>query len=126
MSKTISIMLVIVAAIHLIPVTGAISPERLSVLYGLSFEETNLSILMRHRAILFGLCGVFFLYASFRLVFHPLALIAGFVSVLSFIGISLTVGDYNEAITRVIIADLVALICLIIALICYIINKQKN
>jgi hypothetical protein len=38
-------MLVMVALIHLLPVSGVVSADRLAVLYGLSFEEVNLEIL---------------------------------------------------------------------------------
>ena len=59
MQKAISILLVIVGIIHLLPVSGVLGAERLSALYGLSFQEPNIAILMRHRAVLFGLLGVF-------------------------------------------------------------------
>lgn len=66
MSYLISAMLVVVAIIHLLPLPGVLGSERLAALYGLSFDELNLAILMRHRAVLFGLLGVFFLVAAFR------------------------------------------------------------
>ena len=47
-------------------------------LYGIPIDEPNLAILMRHRAVLFGLLGVFMLIAAFRPLYQPLALIAGF------------------------------------------------
>ena len=50
-----SAMLVVVAVIHLLPVSGVLGSERLAALYGLPFNEPNLAILMRHRAVLFGL-----------------------------------------------------------------------
>jgi len=40
--------------------TTALGGERLTALYGLPLEEANNSILMRHRAILFGLLRLFF------------------------------------------------------------------
>jgi hypothetical protein len=126
MSKVITILLIIVAAIHLIPVSGAIGPERLSILYGLSFDEANIAILMRHRAILFALLGVFFLCAAFNPGLQPLAFVAGFTSVASFIAISWSVGNYNSAIQKVVLADIVAFVCLSIALICYVIIRQKS
>ncbi len=50
MRHLVSTMLVAVAVIHLLPLSGVLGGERLNVLYGLSFDEPNLSILMRHRA----------------------------------------------------------------------------
>jgi len=61
----ISVLLIIVAVIHLLPLSGVLSGKRLTALYGLSFQEPNLEILMRHRAVLFGLLGVFFYLRGF-------------------------------------------------------------
>ncbi|MFN6169665.1 MAG: phosphopantetheine adenylyltransferase, partial [Burkholderiales bacterium] len=66
MRHLVSAMLVVVAIIHLVPLSGLLGTERLAVLYGIQIEEPNLAILMRHRAVLFGLLGVFLLYAAFR------------------------------------------------------------
>jgi hypothetical protein len=63
-------MLIVVAVIHLLPVSGVISGERLSTLYGLSFDEANIEILMRHMAVLYGIPGVFILYSAFRLIYY--------------------------------------------------------
>ena len=126
MQKGISILLVIVAIIHLLPVSGVLGAERLSALYGLSFQDPNLAILMRHRAVLFGLLGVFLIYAAFQPTVQPLAFIAGFVSVASFIGLAWSVGEYNEALRRVVIADLIALGCLVVATILYYIVQRQG
>jgi len=84
MNKITSFLLLVVAIIHLLLLSGALGAERLFSLYGLAFDEPNLAILMRHRAVLLGLLGVFFTYAAFRPAIQPLAFIAGFVSVASF------------------------------------------
>jgi len=87
MRYLVSAMLVVVAVIHLLPLPGVLGSERLSALYGLSFDDPNLQILMRHRAVLFGLLGVFIMIAAFRPSWQPLAIAAGFVSVLSFLAL---------------------------------------
>ena len=115
MQKIISLLLAVVAVIHLIPLTGALGPQRLQALYGLTFDEPNLQILMQHRAVLFGLLGAFLLWAAFRPALVALALIAGFVSVLSFLGLALTAPGHNALIARVVVADWVALACLVVA-----------
>jgi len=50
-------LVLIAAAINLAPALGAVAPARMSALYGLDLKDPNLQILMRHRAVLFGLVG---------------------------------------------------------------------
>ncbi len=68
---------------------------------------------MRHRAVLFGLLGAFMIYAAFRPALQPLAFIAGFFSMLSFV--ALGIGDYNALIRKVVIADVVGSVALMLA-----------
>lgn len=119
MRYLVSAMLIVVAIIHLLPLSGVLGSERLGSLYGIRFDEPNLEILMRHRAVLFGLLGVFLLYAAFRPAFQLVALVAGFVSVLSFLILAWSVGGYNAQVGRVFLADLAALVCLIAGAIAY-------
>ncbi len=111
----VSAMLFLVGGIHLLPLSGVLGGARLNALYGLAFDEPNLVILMRHRAVLFGLLGAFQLYAAFRPVYQIAALISGFVSVSSFLWIAAAVGNYNDRIGRVFAADVIALVCLAVA-----------
>lgn len=126
MQKIISAMLIVAALIHLLPVTGVLGPERLAGLYGIVFDEPNLAILMRHRAILFGLLGLFMLYAAFRPRLQTLAFIAGSGSVISFLWLACSVGGYNALVGRVVIADIVALVCLLIAMGTYAFGTTKG
>jgi hypothetical protein len=115
----ISLMLIITGIIHLLPLSGVLGVERLSALYGTAFSDPNLVILMRHRAVLFGLLGLFLIFAAFKPAWQPLAFGAGFISVLSFLWLAWSVGGYNMQINRVVIADIGALVCLIIGSIGY-------
>ena len=115
MQKTVTVLFVVVGIIHLMPLMGVLGGARLSALYGLPLEAPDIAILMRHRAVLFGLLGLFFIYAAFYPAYQPLAFVGGFVSVLSFIALALSVGGYNAEIARVVIADIVALVALVVA-----------
>ncbi len=119
MRYLVSLMLVIVGIIHLLPLSGALGAERLAALYGLSFDEPNLAILMRHRAVLFGLLGAFLVVAAFRPELQGAALVAGFASVVSFLYLAWSVGSYNAQIGRVFIADVVAFVCLVVGAAAY-------
>ena len=114
MRHLVSAMLVVVGVIHLLPLSGVLGSERLAALYGLSFNEPSLAILMRHRAVLFGLLGLFLCFAAFRPAWQTIAFVAGFVSVVSFLWLARSTGGYNALVARVVVADIVALVCLII------------
>ena len=116
MRYAVSAMLLIAAVIHLLPISGVFGADQLARLYGISFAEPNVVILMRHRAVLFGLLGAFLAVAAFVPSLQPVAFIAGFVSVGSFLLIAWMVGGYNAQIGRVFTADLVAIACLVIGL----------
>ena len=126
MRYLVSAMLVIVAIIHLLPLSGVIGSERLASLYGISFDEPNIAILMRHRAVLFGLLGLFLLFAAFKPTFQLAAFVIGFASVVSFLGLAASVGGYNAAIGRVIAADVVALGCLVVGAAAYACAQQGS
>ena len=110
-----TISLIIAAIIHLLPLSGVSSPAALTTLYGLSFEENNLQILMRHRAVLFGILGGLLLYAAFSPRMQSLAILIGLVSAGSFLWIAFAVGGYNAMLNRVVVADIVAIVCLLVA-----------
>jgi len=119
MRYVVAAMLVIVGVIHLLPLAGVLGAERLTALYGVSLSDPNLVILMRHRAVLFGLLGLFLIFATLRRSMQPAAFVAGFVSVLSFLFLAGSVGGYNAQIGRVFVADIVALVCLLIGVVAY-------
>jgi hypothetical protein len=124
MKHIVSAMLVIVAIIHLLPVPGVLGRERLEALYGVAIADPNLAILMRHRAVLFGVLGLFFLVAAFRPQLHVPALVVGFASVVSFLWLAWSGGGYNTQVARVFSADLVALVCLVIAVVATAIQRS--
>ncbi|RYE84342.1 MAG: phosphopantetheine adenylyltransferase [Myxococcales bacterium] len=109
-------LLSFVAIIHLLPMVGALGAARLHRLYGLSPGDPGLVLLLRHRAVLFGLLGAFLLLAAFRPALTTLGLVAGSVSVVSFLALALdTTGPLHASLRRVVAADVVALVCLVVA-----------
>ncbi|MES2818886.1 MAG: phosphopantetheine adenylyltransferase [Pseudomonadota bacterium] len=124
-NKLLCALLILAGIIHLLPVSGVLGAERLATLYGLSFAEPNLLLLMRSRAVLFGLLGALLVYAAFRPALQPVALVGGLVSVLSFLLLAWGTPAYNAALGRVVIADWVALACLLLALALYLAKHAK-
>lgn len=107
--------LLIAAIIHLLPLAGVLGGTRLERLYGIPVDEPNLDILLRHRAVLFGLLGLLLLTAAFLPTLRTPALISGIVSTASFLVIVAHAGPHNTAIARVVTADWVALCSLLVA-----------
>jgi hypothetical protein len=126
MRYLVTTMLAVVAIIHLLPLSGVLGGARLSALYGIPVDDPNLEVLMRHRAVLFGVLGAFLLYAAFRTRYQLPAFLAGFVSVLSFLYLAWSVGGYNAQVGRVFTADLIALVCLIIGAAAYAYLSRKG
>ena len=115
MTKTISILLFIVGVINFIPIVGILSAEKLSQTYGINVVGNDLIILLRHRALLFGILGGFILYSVFVPYYQPVAMVMGLISMLGYLYFAWAVGDYNASLYKVAIVDLVGLLCLIAA-----------
>lgn len=107
-------VLLIVAVIHALPVLGVLGAQRLRQLYGFAVDDASLELVLRHRAVLFGLLAALLAYAAFKPELQRLALIAGLVSVASFLLLAALVGSYNPALAGVVRADWVALVLLLI------------
>lgn len=126
MKAFVSVCLLIVGLIHLLPVTGVIGSERLLTLYGVALTDPNHLILMRHRAVLFGLLGAFMIWAAFRPVLQPAAFVLAFVSVISFLWLAWSTDRYNAELARVVFADIIALVMLLAAVIVRFIDAGRS
>lgn len=114
MRYIIAISLLLGALIHLLPVVGVVGAEQLARLYGVALADPDLLILMRHRAVLFGLLGAFLAVAAFVPALRTTAFVVGLVSAGSFLVIALWAGGYNAQLARVVTADVVAVAVLAI------------
>jgi len=121
-----TLSLILVSIIHLLPLVGVLSIDKLNMLYGLKIDDPNLEILLRHRAVLFGLLGLFLLYAAFKQYLHLIAFIATFVSILSFICLCWLVPSYNEELLRILRVDIVALVIAATGLFAHFLNRKKS
>ena len=119
----ITILMLIVALIHLAPITGFLGPRRLFALYGIEVDSPDVEILMRHRAVLFGILAAFFAYAAFVPALQPIAFIAAALSLMSFFFLAVTVPGYGSSIRKIVIGDVVAAMCLATAIVLYVIES---
>ena len=98
MTYLLGAALIIVGVIHLLPLVGVLGPARLQALYGITLTDPTLVLLMRHRAILFGLLGAFLVVAAFVPTLQLSALILGATSAMSFLVLARKGGPYNPRI----------------------------
>ena len=124
MEQLITALMLVVAAIHLVPISGFLGAKRLSSLYGIDVEGTDLEILMRHRAVLFGILGSFFVYAAFTPALQPIAFVGASISLATFFYLAFTVGEYGASIRKIVIGDVVAAIALVGAIVLYLMQND--
>ncbi len=108
-------VLLALALIHLLPVAGAAGAPALARLYGVRVDDATTVLLLRHRAVLFGLLGAFLGAAAFRPAWQPAAIAAGMVSVGTFLWMARLTGAGTPEVARVVRVDLVALAALMVA-----------
>ena len=113
----ISAILLVVGLINFYPVVGVFSAERLAGLYGINLDSIDLIILMRHRAVLFGLLGAFIMMSALKPSLQLLACVAGLASMIAFVLLAYAAGDFGEALRKVVAADIVGSIGLIVVLV---------
>lgn len=111
----VSICLFLAGVINLLPVVGLLSTQRLEGLYGITLNDPNILVLMRHRAVLFGLLGAGMVAAAFVHALQPAAMLAGGISMLSFALIAHAHSPLNDTLKRVLAADWIGLVLLTIA-----------
>jgi hypothetical protein len=105
-----------------LPLLGAFGEKHLSGLYGISLGDPNLAILMRHRAVLFGLLGAFLFVAALTPLLRLAGFIAGAISVGSFLLLAWHVGGYNDHLRKVFATDVIAAVCLACGLLAHLAN----
>lgn len=84
-SPLITAALTVAGIVHLLPAAGLLGAERLAALYGVAIPGDDLLLLMRHRAMLFGVLGAFMLHAAWSPALQAWALAAGLASTLGFV-----------------------------------------
>ena len=112
MERLVRLLYLLVAAGNLLPALGGISAARLPAMYGVVIADENMAVLLRHRAVMLGIVGALLAGAAFRPAWRPVALAAGFASMLSFIALAVA-GSVNAELTRV--AQLDGLLCALLA-----------
>jgi hypothetical protein len=110
MRHVAALMLLLVAFVHLMPLVGVLGAGRLESLYGVPIDGPDLAILMRHRAVLFGLLGAYQLFAVFAPQHRSAAFVAGIISLGAFLALAYSTPGHNANLAKVASIDVVALV----------------
>lgn len=106
--------LIAVAIINFLPVIGVYSETVLSRLYNTTLTDPDIILLLRHRALLFGLLGGLIFASVFRKEWRGLAIVMAAISMAGFIVLALMMPTGNPAIAKVVRADTIALTLLVL------------
>lgn len=100
--------LLLAGLLNALPALGLLGQTQLRALYGLEVTDPSLRILLRHRALLFGLLGGAMIAAAFAPAWRAPLAGAGLLSMLGYVLIAGLEGGGNAALLRVVWADVVA------------------
>jgi hypothetical protein len=112
------ITLFIAGVINLLPSVLAFLPDKISKFYGIEMPNQNYELLLRHRAILFGIIGGLMIYSAIAKKYYEVSTVIGLVSMVSFIILFFLIGkDINSELKRVMTIDVVGTVILCIGFI---------
>lgn len=115
MKTALTIALLLVGLLNFLPVLGVLSAQRIESAYGVDVTSPDLEILLRHRAVLFGIVGTFIIASALRPELRWPAIAAGLVSMVSFVLLAQMVGGYSAPIRKIVVADVVGIVVLMVA-----------
>jgi hypothetical protein len=107
------ISLFIAGIINILPSLLAFLPGKISKSYGIEIPNDNYELLLRHRAILFGIIGGLMIYSAIAKKYYEVAITVGLFSMVSFILLFFLIGrEMNAELRKVMIIDVVATVVL--------------
>lgn len=107
--------LFIAGVINFIPSALAVVPGKISIAYGIQIPDSNYELLLRHRAILFGIVGGMMIYSALTKKYYSVSVVMGLVSMISFLILSqLISGDINPELQKVKTIDIIGIVILLL------------
>ena len=107
--KLVSACYLIVGLINFAPLMGVLGQARLSAMYGLGELSPDLLLLMQHRAVLFGIIGGLILWSVFKTSLRPIAAVAGFISMITYLVLAFASDGIGDALSRIATIDTAAI-----------------
>ncbi len=114
------ICLFIAGMINMLPSILAFLPNKIGSSYGIEIPNSNYELLLRHRAVLFGIVGGILIYSAITKKNYSMAVLIGLVSMVSFIILlKLSDGEINAELNKVMNIDIIGIIILLIGFVQY-------
>ena len=114
------ITLFVAGLINLLPSMLAFLPDKISKSYGIEIPNANYELLLRHRAILFGIIGGLMIFSSIVKKYYEIATIAGLISMTSFILLYFLIDkDISSELKKVMAIDIFASLILLVGLVIF-------
>ena len=115
METVFRVCLLIAGVINALPSILAILPQKISDSYGIEILNVNHELLLRHRAVLFGIIGGIMIFSAISKRYYSLAVAIGMISMLSFVLLFfLMKGEINPELKKVMYVDLAGILILLV------------
>ena len=106
------ITLFITGTVNFLPAILAFFPEKISNAYGIEIPNADLELLLRHRAILFGIVGGLMIYSSVSKKYYSVSVTVGLISMISFIILYFLMNGISTDLGKIMKIDLAAVLLL--------------
>lgn len=108
--------LIVAGAVHLVPAVAVTGSAWLARLYDVEVDDPDVLLLLRHRAVLFGLVGAVLVAGAVAGATTTLALVVGLASTLGFLVLAGVGPTPNGALRHVAAVDVPLAVALAVAL----------
>lgn len=108
----VAIVLFVVGLVNLLPLAGVLSSRALAEAYGIDEPSGDLALLLRHRAVLFGIVGGILLTSVFVPPLQLTAIVVGYISMASFVLLAVMEKSIGQKLVRVKNIDIAAIVLL--------------
>lgn len=117
MTETLAdVLLVVVGVVNLVPgVVATVSVERAAAAYGVTLDGPDLAVVLRHRGVLLALVGVALIAVPWWPEIRTAAIVAGVISMGSYVAIVLTRPGVGAPLRKVMWIDVAGLGLVLVA-----------
>jgi ABC-type Na+ efflux pump permease subunit len=119
------ITLFIAGVINILPSMLAFLPDNISKSYGIEIPNPSHELLLRHRAIMFGIIGGLMIFSAITKKYYEVSTIVGLISMISFIFLYFLIDKGVSAeLKKVMLIDSIATFILLVGVIIFVTSKN--